>query len=237
MRVCIAYIAVALGPITPDYASRFVATFKEYPPGHDADVMVICQGGPLSTELAMIFAPLNPIYYPRPNDPGWDISAFQDAARGPCADYDAVLWLGESNYFHREGWLKKLVDAWKMYGPGMYGPYASNAIRGHLNTTAFFCAPSLVRQYPFRAADRPSRMEFEHGENALWRRANKNGLPVMMVTWDGAWQPRVWRMPKNIIWRGDQSNCLMWCNHTDGFNNINPHQRARWATHWDAPFK
>jgi hypothetical protein len=209
MRICIAYIAVTLGPISDQYASRFVSTWHEYGPGHECDLMVICQGGPLSTELAMIFAPLNPIYYPRPNDPGLDISAYQDAARGPCADYDAVLWLGESNYFHREGWLKRLVEAWNKYGQGMYGPYASNAIRGHLNTTAFFCAPSLVKQYPVRAVTRQDRYEFEHGENALWRRANRQNIPVMMVTWDGEWGPRNWRMPQNIIWRGDQSNCLI----------------------------
>jgi hypothetical protein len=237
MRICTCHIAVTLGPITSDYASRFVATFKEYPPGVDTDFMVICNGGPLNTELAMIFAPLNPIFFPRRNDPGWDISAYQDAARGPCAEYDAVLWLGESNYFHREGWLKQLVEAWQKHGAGMYGPYASNAIRSHLNTTAFFCAPSLVVQYPSRANDRQSRMDFEHGPDAIWRIADRRKMPVRMVTWDGTWEPRFWRMPQNIIWRGDQTNCLMWCNHTDGYNNIPPNQRARWAAHWDKPFR
>jgi hypothetical protein len=237
MRICIAYIAVTLGPITADYASRFVATFKEYPPGADADLMVICNGGPLNTELAMIFAPLNPIFYPRENDPGWDVSAYQDASRGPCAEYDAVLWLGESNYFHRAGWLNRLVNAWNKHGPGMYGPYASNAVRGHLNTTAFFCAPQLVKQYPIRAVDKGSRLEFEHGAHALWRRAQTQGMSIRMVTWDGEWEPRLWRTPKNIIWRGDQTNCLMWCNHTDGYANLAPGNKAQWATHWDRPFK
>jgi len=237
MRVCIAYIAVALGPITPDYASRFVATFKEYPPGHDADVMVICQGGPLSTELAMIFAPLNPIYYPRPNDPGWDISAFQDAARGPCADYDAVLWLGESNYFHRAGWLKRLVKTWENTGPGMYGPFSSNLVRAHLNTTAFFSSPELVRSYPFRAVDRKTRFEFEHGEGSLWRRSIVRNIPVRMVTWDGEWKPNQWRSPKDILWRGDQSNCLMWCSHTDNWHHETPGNKAKWSRLADTPFK
>ena len=26
----------------------------------------------------------------------------------------------------------------------------------------------------------------------------------------------MWRMPNNILWRGDQSNTLTWCNHVAG---------------------
>ena len=237
MRVCICYVAVTLGPITSDYASRFVATFKEYPPEYDADLMVICNGGPLSTDLAMIFAPLNPLCYPRPNDPGWDVSAFQDASRGPCADYDAVLWLGESNYLHKAGWLKRLVKAWDKYGPGMYGPYSSNAIRAHLNTTAFFCSPLLVKRYPIRAVDRVTRFEFEHGTNSLWRRAQRIGLPVRLVTWDSEWEPRMWRTPRNIMWRGDQRNLLMWCNHADSYANCNAKTKVKWEKWVDAPYR
>jgi hypothetical protein len=237
MRICIAYICVSQGPISDQYASRFVATWHEYPPGADADLLVICQGGPLSAELAMIFASLNPIYYPRPNDPGWDISAYQDASRGPCADYDAVLWLGESNYFHRAGWLQRLVDAWKKHGPGMYGPFSSNWVRAHLNTTAFFTSPELVTSYPYRAVDRKSRFEFEHGSFALWRRAEQRGIPVRLITWDGEWQPTQWRAPGDILWRGNQSNCLMWCSHTDNWNHESESNKVKWSKLADSPFK
>ena len=228
---------MSLGPISDQYASRFTATFHEYPPGHDADLMVICQGGPVSTELAMIFAPLNPLCYPRSNDPGWDVSAFQDASRGPCADYDAVLWLGESNYFHKAGWLKRLVEAWKKHGEGMYGPFSSNLVRAHLNTTAFMCSPAILRRYPYRAVDRAGRYEFEHGSNGLWRRAERAGFPVMMVTWDGEWSPRMWRVPDNILWRGDQSNCLMWCSHTDNWHHQPEPEKSKWSNLADTPFR
>jgi hypothetical protein len=237
MKICICYVAVTLGPITADYASRFVATFNEYPPGADADLMVICNGGPLSTELAMIFAPLNPLFYPRANDPGRDVSAYQDAARGPCADYDAMLCLGESNYFHRSGWLKRLVGAWEQHGSGMYGPFSSNLVRSHLNTTAFFTIPKLIAAYPYLAVDRKTRYEFEHGANSLWRRAQARGLPVRMVTWDGEWEPRSWRNPKNILWRGDQSNCLMWCSHTDNWHHETPKRKVQWSRLIDIPYK
>jgi hypothetical protein len=237
VRICIIYICVTQGPISGDYASRFVSTFNEYPPGVECDVMVVCNGGPLSLELSLIFSPLNPIFYPRANDDGWDISAFQDVARGPGAGYDALLCLGESNYFHREGWLLRLVQAWNKHGPGMYGPYSSNAVRAHLNTTAFFTAPKFIRIYPHQVNTRPARYEFEHGANSLWRRVHAQGHPVHLVTWDGEWEPQRWRMPRNIIWRGDQSNCLMWCNHNDGYANLDAAHKAQWQRNWDQPFK
>jgi hypothetical protein len=237
VRICICYIAVTHGPITPDYASRFVATFNEYPPGVDCDVLIACNGGPLSLDLSLIFAPLNPMFFPRENDGGWDISAFQDAARGPCKDYDAMLCLGESNYFHREGWLRRLVEAWNDHGEGMYGPFSSNAVRSHMNTTAFFTSPTFLISYPRRAVDRASRFEFEHGQNSLWRRLNNMGYPCRIVTWDGTWEPRMWRTPKNILWRGDQSNLLMWCSHSDNWHHETNGRKAMWSRLADTPFK
>jgi hypothetical protein len=173
----------------------------------------------------------------RENDGGWDISAYIAAARGPCSDYDAMLCLGESVYFHRAGWLKRLVEAWNKWGPGMYGPFSSNAIRSHLNTTAFFCAPKLLASYAAPVVDRKSRYEFEHGQGALWRRASTLGLSVRLVTWDSEWEPRAWRMQKDILWRGDQSSCLMWCNHSDNYAKADTRTKAFWQRYADAPFK
>ncbi|HUD73962.1 MAG TPA: hypothetical protein VMQ76_02745, partial [Terracidiphilus sp.] len=236
-RICVCYIAVTNGPITIDYASRFVATWQEYQPGVSCDVLIVCNGGPLSTELSILFSPLDPRMFIRTNDPGWDCSAYLDAARGPCAEYDMMLCLGESNYFHRSGWLARLVEAWQRYGPGMYSPYSSNAVRAHMNTTAFMCAPQLLRNYTAPVNTRMDRYSFEHGERSLWRRAAEQGLPVRMVTWDGEWGPRMWRMPQNILWRGDQSNLLMQCNHSDGYFNADARTKAAWARRCDAPFR
>ena len=237
MKIAVAYVVVTHGPISDQYCARFVSTWKEYPPLVDCDLVVLANGGPLSLELSLILHPLNPIFFPRENDPGHDISAYQSASRGPCADYDAVLCLGESVYFHREGWLKRLVQAWERYGPGMYGPFSSNAVRAHLNTTAFLCTPSLLKNYSQRVHDRLSRYEFEHGIKPLWRRASEQGMPVRLVTWDGEWEPHRWRMPRNILWRGDQSNLLLWCNHSDGYANADAKIKAEWARRCDAPFR
>ena len=225
------------GPITEDYAARFVATYHEFPPGVEHDTLIICNGGPLSVDKTLLFDSLNPMMLLRENDPGWDISGYIDAARVPCSGYDAVLFLGESNYFHRAGWFKRLVDAWNKWGPGMYGPYSSNAIRSHLNTTAFFCSPGLVASYNAKVCDRKSRYEFEHGPSALWRKAEAQTLSVRLVTWDNEWEPRAWRMPRDILWRGNQSNCLMWCNHSDNYANADSRTKSFWQRYADAPFK
>lgn len=236
MKIVIAYVAVSGGPITDDYIARFVTTWREFPPGVEHDTLVISNGGPVSTGASLMLSQMSAKMLMRSNE-GWDIGGYMEAARGPCADYDMMLCLGESVYFHREGWLRRLVEAWQRTGEGMYGPFSSNAVRAHLNTTAFFTSPSLLKSYPGRIQTRQDRYEFEHGPRALWRRLVELGLPVRLVTWDGAWEPFRWRMPRNILWRGDQSNCLMFCNHSDGYGHGTTKVKAYWARYADQPFR
>jgi hypothetical protein len=198
---------------------------------------VACQGGALDTETALLFAGLNAKFWPHANDGGWDISAYIDAAKGPCRDYDMMLCLGESNHFHRAGWLLHLAVAWQRTGAGMYGPYSSNSVRAHLNTTAFCSAPNLIASYPRKVSSRNDRYEFEHGENSFWRSLERRRLPARLVTWDGEWPPHLWRTPQNILWRGDQSNCLMWCNHSERYRDLPPERKRNWEASTNQPFK
>lgn len=237
MTIAVSYIAVTGGPLTSDFCSRFVASWLEFPPGYPCDLVVCCNGGPLSSEQVLIFQPLKPIMFPRANDGGWDVTGHQAAAWGPCANYDAMMCCGESVFFHRSGWLKRMVEAWERHGPGMYGPFSSNAVRAHLNTTAFFCGPGHLRRYPVKPKNRADRYQFEHGEKSLWRRLASWGVPVKLVTWDGEWEPKLWRYPKNILWRGDQSNLIFQCNHSEGWANADPLTRHQWSTKADMPYK
>lgn len=237
MKICVVYIAVANGPMTTQYCARFATTWNQFPPGVETDLLVVVNGGALTTEQTVLFASLKARMLPRQNDGGWDVTGYLDTAKGPCAGHDAMLCLGESNYFHRAGWLKRLAEAWEKHGPGMYGPYASNLLRPHLNTTAFFVPPALLKSYPLKVFDLKSRYHFEHGPRSLWRLLYQGGTPVFMVTWDGEWKPPLWRNPPNILWRGDQSNCLMWCNHTDRWANSPPETQLRWSKRADAPFQ
>lgn len=232
--IVVAYIAVTGGPLTHDYCSRFVGSFLANPPGIDCQVLVICNGGALPLETKLLFLPVNALFLERPNDPAWDIGGYMDAAQGCTADF--MFCAGETVYFHREGWLARMAEAWQRFGNGMYGSFSSNLVRTHLNTTGFACDPRSLLTYP-RPRNRADRYEFEHGTNALWRRLHKLGKPVKLVTWNGFWQPEHWRLPMNIMWRGDQSNCLAFCSHTDRYRAATPLTQQRWASWADGPFR
>jgi hypothetical protein len=232
--ILIAYIAVAGGPLTHDYCARFVGSFLANPPGATNKLIVVCNGGALPLETQLLFEPLNATFLIRSNDPSWDIGGYMDVASLHPGQF--MFCCGETVYFHREGWLARLAEAWKKYGNGMYGPFASNLVRSHLNTTAFACDTGSLLSYP-RPANRNDRYEFEHGQNAFWRRLHQQGKPVKLVTWNGIWQPEHWRLPPNILWRGDQSNCLAYCSHTDHYRAAKPQDQRKWAAFADGLFR
>lgn len=234
MKIVLAYIVVTHGPIAFDLASRFVGTYIAFPPGVEHETVIVCNGGPLAPDLALLFSPLRCELLPRANDGGYDISGYQDVAR--LFPSDMQVCFGESVYFFQAGWLQRLAFAWTAYGEGMYGCYSSNLIRAHLNTTAFATAPKFLRGYPL-VRNQSARYEFEHGKMSLWRRLEQFKAPTKLVTWDGVWNPRQWRQPSNILNRGDQSNCLVWSVHTDRYRAADLPTKISWAKASDSPFQ
>jgi hypothetical protein len=236
VKIVLCYICVTHGVNTEHLATRFVSTYNAYPPGAEHETFIVCNGGPLKTETGLLFATLPKVtFFPRENDGGWDISAWIDVAHH--TDADMMVCLGESVYFHRAGWLKRMVDAWTEQGPGMYGFFASHVIRAHLNTTAFCIAPRALRAWPHPVRDRGARYSFEHGPDAFWRSCMINGMPVRFVTWDGIWLPTQWRAPNNILMRGTQENLLVFCNHVDNYFASDQATRNVWARLADSPFR
>lgn len=231
MKILLCYIAVTRGRNTHELAARFVGTYCQFPPLVEHETVVACNGGPLPFETHALFTPLSNVQFkPRVNDRGWDISAYQDIAKE--TDAEMILCLGESCYFHRAGWMVPLVEAWRHYGPGIYGFWSSYSVRPHLNTTGFAIAPEDLRAYP-RVREKQDRYDFEHGFTSIWRRLYAKDKPAMLVTWDGVYPPLMWRYPKNILWRGDQRNCLLWCGHTERYANADTARKQRWANNAD----
>lgn len=231
--VLIAYIAVVDNPLLVSHASHFVSTYRQHPPGSEHRLVIVCNGGKLAPKMKAIFDGLDCEFYERPNDGGWDVSAYIDAAWR--FDSDLQVCLGESVYFHRAGWLNRLMECYEQEGEGMYGFFSSYLVRPHLNTTAFAVTPQYLRDYP-RPSGRNTRYEFEHGTYSLWRRIAEQGGATRLVTWDGCWMPADWRKPDNILWRGTQRNCLMFCNHSDKFTAATPSTRERWQKNADSIF-
>lgn len=230
----IVYVVVSKSIKAKEYAARFAASFMAYPPCIECKLTVACNGGEPDKETRIIMEMINGEIRPRENDPSFDLGAYYDAAK--TTEADMLLCLGESNYFHRQGWLIPLVSAWINNGPGMYGLYSSNFVRAHLNTTGFACCPKLLLSFP-KPVDRAGRYAFEHGPYCFWRTLSMANKPARFVTWDGVWAPKDWRTPQNILWRGDQSNLLAWCNHTDRFFAAEPSTKSVWSMNADRPFK
>lgn len=228
LKIAIVYIAVTQGPRTYDYCARFVGTYLAFPPLVEHRLIVACNGGPLALETAMLFLPIEKCeFYPRVNDQGFDISAYQEIARKTDAEF--MLCFGETVFFHREGWLMRLAGERQKHGPGIYGCFASYLVRPHLNTTAFAADANYFRAYP-HVLDKKGRYEFEHGQNSFWKRVRSMNGATKLVTWDGIYEPVQWRTPKNILWRGDQSNCLVHCNHTDRYEALEPEAKRHWES-------
>ena len=225
LKIVLAYIAVTGGPLTHEYCARFVGSYLACPPEIDHQTVVVCNGGPLPTETALLFQHLPCLFFPRANDPGYDISAYMDVALK--FDCDLFMACGETIYFHKRGWLRRYVEEWNRYGPGMYGTFTSRLVRPHLNTTGFCVDPRFLRG-GFRPQNRKDRYEFEHGERSMWKRIQSLGGQTRLVTFDGCYNVDQWRYPQNILWRGDQSNCLMWCSHCDRYFAQDDKTRKEW---------
>ena len=239
VRVLLAYIYVTggsheRGGLKSDQMfPRFLRTYKQFPPQYPHDSVVVCNGGMPSADIVKGFQELPARVHSRPSNHGWDIGAYIDIAR--VSQADAILCCGESIYFHRAGWLKRLMQAWAKYGPGFYGVFSSHLVRAHLNTNAFLCARELLAHYPYLVSTRQQRYDFEHGPNALWRQASKANWPVFLVTWDGEYEFPNFRAAQNIMWRGTQENCLMWCTHSDAYFRASARTKSEWAANADRP--
>lgn len=231
MRVIIAYIAVSQGPRTGEFCARFVGSWQRYPPQYPCELIVCANGGPLPYDVGRLFDPLGAKMYPRTNDPGWDISAFCDVARN--FDCDMLVCFGESIFFHRAGWLERIVESWTKHGPGMYGLFSSNNTTQHLNTSGFAVDPKLLKAWPV-VRTKPDRYKFEHHPTqSFWRHVQRLGKPVKLVTWDGEWGPSEWRAPANIMWKRDQSNCLVFCAHTERYAEARDETKRLWEINAD----
>lgn len=224
--VSIFYIHVSSSEDSALKASLFLDTYDRHPAGFPHDLFLVSNGGAPHPVIGDRFRALGARVLSRSND-GWDIGAYLEMARTLGAFRDLMVCLGESVHFHKRGWLERIAQAWMSYGPGMYGALASYMVRPHLNTSAFACSPEFMQNYE-TVSSRLDRYNFEHGPRALWIRIAQAGHPVKLVTWDGEYDSADWRRPANVLWKGDQSNCLVFCNHTDRYDGSSHPTQDMW---------
>lgn len=224
-RVVVAYIAVPKNPLFVSHVGHFMSTYKQFSDGVPHQLVFVCNGK-IPQKLRGMFIMDEAVILERENDAGWDISGYIDCAKQIPSDIQVCL--GESVYFHRANWLSRIVDSYQSIGDGIYGMFSSNFPRPHLNTTAFAASSKYLHDQPF-PKNRAERYEFEHGQNSFWSRVRSRGGAAKLVTWDGCYDPQDWRKAPEILWRGNQSNCLVWSNHTDRFFGSTPTSRKAWS--------
>jgi GT2 family glycosyltransferase len=213
--VVVVYVHVPHDQEHIELTRRFVFSCLKNPGGVGHRIIVVCQGRPPTQEMRKLLLTLPNVSFYQHDDSGWDIGAF--IAVSKTIPEDMMVCLGGTAFVQRQGWLQRMVSVWQKHGPGLYGSQATYEVSPHLNTSGFWCSPSLLANYPIKVNTKLQRYDFEHGRNALWKLAYKKGCKVMLATWDGEYEWPEWRKPPNIYRRGDQSNCVTFFRHSSNY--------------------
>jgi hypothetical protein len=207
-------------------AWRFSVTYRQFKPLAEHELVVVfMRKEPTEGDLAIwsgipcrfeTWLPLEP--------DGWYPSCYR--VMSERANCDFMVNFVSRAYFHREGWLKRLVDTRKQFGDGFYGTMASFCgcptqthpyPNPHLRGTAWAFDPVTMRKYPHVMRTPADEYKMECGEWNISTWYESIGKPAMLVTFDGAWSKPDWGTPKNTFCNGDQSNLLNWDRHSDAY--------------------
>jgi len=214
MKTVVVYVyAVAGGSRYDDYALRFLESYHAFPPGAEHETIIVLNGIKATSETACLFSSLPQCRFLEHDNSGWDLGAFQHAARKVACDL--IVFFGASTYFKRAGWLKRMVAAYNTHGNALYGAMGNRGdaipavnVHPHIRTTAFWLSPQLFNQYPMTVTQPEHRYQFEHGKDCLTAWASRSGLKSFVVSWDGEYEWDMWDAFPNGYHRGDQSQLL-----------------------------
>ena len=212
-------------------ADTFLESYRSNPPGYDHETTIVFNCGPASESQKEKFRFMPNVKFYEHDDSGWDIGGYIAASKH--IHTDIAVYFGTASFVQHAGYMARMVEAYKKHGVGFYGSLGTYEVRPHLVTSGFWCDPSFVATYPVPVNTKPERYEFEHGRDALWRRVARQGLPAMLVTWDGEYEWLDWRRPENIYRRGDQSNCLTFYKHSAIFGTADSELRKILSGHAD----
>ena len=212
-------------------ALRFAATYRQFPPKSDHELVVVFLRGTITDRDRAVWDGIPcrfEHYQPRETD-GWSMQAWQE--QSAKAEFDFMVALCSRAHFHRPGWLHRMVEARHRHGDGIYGSMASfqgcplgggPAHNPHLRGTMYGCDSKTFNLYPHKITSAIEEYYFECGQWNVCSWYASLGKPVMMVTFDGEWAPDDWGKPVNTFCNGDQSNLLNWDRHTEAYRTKTP---------------
>lgn len=214
MRLAICYVFPNTAEAQrPELAARFVTSYNANPPGMDHISVVVLNGssGGGSGFAQALFASLPNLQILQHDNSGWDIGAFQKAAREvPC---DLMLFFGATAWFPKAGWLTRVLEASRLRGLGLFGSHGNQGdksvgVSPHVRTTGFWCNPALMNRYPIKVTDPSQRYPFEHGPQCFSNWIKGEGMKVWTVGWDGEYEVDVCDAMPEGFHKGSQSNLL-----------------------------
>jgi hypothetical protein len=219
------------------FARRFCKTFKEFSPGYENYKLVVAvNGGNMIDDIALMFYGIRTQFVDY-DGCGCDIGSAQFVSHRSLSG-DFILAMTSRCYFHREGWLRRYMEAREKHGSGLYGASASHeGGTPHICTRAYAMDASLWCSYPHIIDTREKGQKFETGEFCLTTWAFGKNLPTMQVTWDGEQDEKHWRDPQHtgIYRRGNQNEMLVWDKHSDAFRDASPEEKVRLSKMADSP--
>jgi len=211
----------SLNTIYFDNARRFVSSYHNFPPEMEHEAIIVSNGGEPSEQTRSLFSSISNAKIIENDNVGWDIGAFQKFAG--LVDCDLMLCLGSSIHFHRKGWLKRLVEAWREKGHGIYGTSCTYEISPHIRPSFIMFDPKILLAYPFKIRSRKDCFGFE---GSRWKRkmnftawSEKQGFSNWMVTWDGIYGITEWDKPDNVFRKGNQLSMLALDHHAEFFDS------------------
>ncbi|HXF11075.1 MAG TPA: hypothetical protein VN625_09840 [Desulfuromonadaceae bacterium] len=191
------------------FARRFIETYTAYPGGAEHELIVGAVGQDPTGTRRKLFDSLKCRFIDLPGD-GWGITCFQKIAA--TLESDFAVFCEAKTYFHRAGWLKKLVEARTSLGEGFFGGSGhSLECVPHLRTALFGLHPKALASFR-PITTREEAGNFEHGKDNITETFNRRAYSIL---WDGVVHYPFNTITKNNFRSGDQSNVLAFDRHTD----------------------
>jgi hypothetical protein len=209
------------------FVRRFASTFKEFPPGtEDYELHVTCYWGEPTDQIRRLFYGIKTVMANTYND-SCDIGASQWAGKSTWTGSSFVVGMSTHNYFHREGWLKRLMEARREFGPGLYAASGSLEEIPHLRTAGYGMDSELWKEFPNWISSRQDCTAFERGPDSISNYLIKRKSPVKQVLWDSVQDLVDCRKPDNIFRKGNQEQMLWWDRHVDIWKDSEADEKER----------
>lgn len=214
------------------FITRFTDSLRAFPPGCEYDLWVVTNRPvPDETPLHWLdwavnsFNGLKPMWMNYTGS-GADIGSLQTYVNS-CQENEFVVFCNTRVYAHREGWLKRLVDARETFGPGLYATSVSReGGKLHACGRCFGVDSDDFKEYPHVIDSRDKGHFFEIGDGCFMEWFLSIGRNRNLVQFDGITHSEKHPLV-NGYRSGNQSNVLVWDKHTQYYAHSDSAEKTR----------